>query len=176
MNQIIILLLCLIQKFSYDANLVGEPAMDEHYKFMEEAIKEAQNSLKEGGIPIGAVLVKEDRIIGRGHNRIEQDESTIFHAEMKCMENAGHLKGSDYKKCILYTTLSPCDMCAGLVILYKIPKVVMGENKTFPGPEDYLEKHGVELINLNLDECKRMLADYIHQNPDIWAEEMERVC
>jgi cytosine deaminase len=147
----------------------------EHYKFMIEAIKEAKRSLSEDGIPIGAVLVKDDQIISRGHNQIKQKNSTILHAEMDCLENAGHLKGSDYKECTLYTTLVPCDMCAGLMVLYKIPKVIMGENKTFPGPEDYLLTHGVELINLNLIECKQMIEDYIQNNPEIWNEEIDRV-
>ena len=147
----------------------------EHYKFMFEAIKEAKRSLDEGGIPIGAVLIKEGEIISRGHNQIKQKNSTVLHAEMDCLENAGHLKGSDYKECTLYTTLVPCDMCAGLVVLYKIPKVIMGENKTFPGPEDYLLKHGVEIINLNLIECKQMIGDYIQNNPEIWNEEIDRV-
>ncbi len=147
----------------------------EHYKFVQEAIKEAKKSLNDGGIPIGAVLVKEGEIIGRGHNKIKQKNSTILHAEMDCLENAGHLKGSDYKKCILYTTLSPCDMCSGLVLLYKIPLVVIGENETFPGPENYLQEHKVELINLNLDECKKMMSDYIQTNSKIWEDEMDRV-
>ena len=149
--------------------------MEKNHKFMQEAIKEAKKSLKEGGIPIGAVLVKDNEIIGRGHNRSRQDMSTILHAEMDCLENSGHLRGVDYKKCTLYTTLSPCDMCTGLILLYKIPKVVIGENKTFPGPEDYLLEHGVELTNLNLQECKNMMQKYIHHNQDIWDEEIERV-
>jgi creatinine deaminase len=147
----------------------------ENYKFMLEAIKEAKKSLSENGIPIGAVLVKNNQIISRGHNQLKQKNSTILHAEMDCLENAGHLKGSDYKKCTLYTTLVPCDMCAGLVVLYKIPKVIMGENKTFPGPEDYLLTHGVELINLNSIECKQLIDDYIQNNPEIWHEEINRV-
>ena len=146
-----------------------------HYKFMHEAIKEAKRSLDEGGIPIGAVLIKEGEIISRGHNQIKQKNSTILHAEMDCLENAGHLKGSDYKKCILYTTLIPCDMCSGMLLLYKIPLVVMGENKTFSGPENYLQEHGVELINLNLDECKKMMSDYIQNNAEFWNEEIDRV-
>jgi cytosine deaminase len=149
--------------------------MEKNHKFMQEAIKEAKKSLKEGGIPIGAVLVKDNEIIGRGHNRSRQDMSTILHAEMDCLENAGHLRGVDYKKCTLYTTLSPCDMCTGLILLYKIPKVVIGENESFPGPEDYLLEHGVELTNLNLQECKNMMQNYIHHNQDIWDEEIERV-
>ena len=142
---------------------------------MHEAIEEAKRSLDEGGIPIGAVLIKEGEIISRGHNQIKQKNSTILHAEMDCLENAGHLKGSDYKKCILYTTLIPCDMCSGMLLLYKIPLVVMGENKTFSGPENYLQEHGVELINLNLDECKKMMSDYIQTNSKIWDEEIDRV-
>lgn len=142
---------------------------------MHEAIEEAKRSLDEGGIPIGAVLIKEGEIISRGHNQIKQKNSTILHAEMDCLENAGHLKGSDYKKCILYTTLIPCDMCSGMLLLYKIPLVVMGENKTFSGPENYLQEHGVELINLNLDECKKMMSDYIQNNAEFWNEEIDRV-
>jgi cytosine deaminase len=146
-----------------------------HNLLFHEAIKEAKRSLDEGGIPIGAVLIKEGEIISRGHNQIKQKNSTILHAEMDCLENAGHLKGSDYKKCILYTTLIPCDMCSGMLLLYKIPLVVMGENKTFSGPENYLQEHGVELINLNLDECKKMMSDYIQNNAEFWNEEIERV-
>ena len=146
-----------------------------HYKFMHEAIKEAKRSLDEGGIPIGAVLIKEGEIISRGHNQIKQKNSTVLHAEMDCLENAGHLKGSDYKECTLYTTLIPCDMCSGMLLLYKIPLVVMGENKTFSGPENYLQEHGVELINLNLDECKKMMSDYIQNNAEFWNEEIDRV-
>ena len=148
--------------------------MEKNHKFMQEAIKEAKKSSKEGGIPIGAVLVKDNEIIGRGHNRSRQDMSTILHAEMDCLENAGHLRGVDYKKCTLYTTLSPCDMCTGLILLYKIPKVVIGENESFPGPEDYLLEHGVELTNLNLQECRNMMQNYIKHNQD-WDEEIERV-
>jgi tRNA(Arg) A34 adenosine deaminase TadA len=147
----------------------------EHFKFMKEAVKEAKKGLNESGIPIGAILVEDGEIIGRGHNRLRQDMSTIFHAEMDCLENAGHLQGSDYKKCTLYTTLVPCDMCSGLILLYKIPRVVMGQNETFPGPEDYLKAHGVKLINLDLEECKELLTHYIRQNQDIWDEEIERV-
>lgn len=149
--------------------------MQKHHRFMHEAIIEAIKSLEEGGIPIGAVLVKKNQIIGRGHNRLQQNESTILHAEMDCIESAGHLKGSDYKKCTLYTTLTPCDMCSGLLLLYKIPRVVTGENETFPGPGDYLRHRGVEIINLDLEECKQMMDDYIAHNPDIWREEIERV-
>jgi len=149
--------------------------MDNHLKFMQEAIIEARKSLREGGVPIGAVLVENDQIIGRGHNRLEQENSTILHAEMDCLENSGRLKGSDYKKCTLYSTLIPCIMCTGLLLLYKIPRVVVGENKTFPGPENYLQENGVELINLDLDECKTIINEFIKENPEIWNIELERV-
>jgi cytosine deaminase len=148
---------------------------NKHIKFIQEAVKEARKSLEEGGIPIGAVLVESGEIMGRGHNRLIQNDSTILHAEMDCLENAGKLKGSDYRRCILYTTLIPCQMCSGLILLYNIPKVVFGENKNFTGPEEYLKEHGVELINLNLDECKELMVEYINRNPEIWEEEIERV-
>ena len=148
---------------------------NEDLQYMKEAIIEAKKSLKEGGIPIGAVLVENEHIIGRGHNRLLQDNSTILHAEMDCIENAGRLKGSEYKKCTLFTTLSPCEMCSGTIMLYKIPRVVMGENETLKGPEDYLIKNGVEILDLNLDECKYLIGNYILKNPELWNAEIERV-
>ena len=148
---------------------------NEDLQYMKEAIIEAKKSLKEGGIPIGAVLVENEHIIGRGHNRLLQDNSTILHAEMDCIENAGRLKGAEYKKCTLFTTLSPCEMCSGTIMLYKIPRVVMGENETLKGPEDYLIKNGVEILNLNLDECKHLIGNYILKNPNLWDAEIERV-
>ncbi len=148
---------------------------EKNHLYMKEAIKEAKISLKESGIPIGAVLVENENIIGRGHNKLLQDNSTILHAEMDCIENAGRLKGVDYKKCTLYTTLSPCEMCSGTIILYKIPRVVMGENKTLKGPEEYLIENGVEVINMDLEECKTILENFIQKNPDLWDEEIERV-
>ena len=149
--------------------------MEEHHKFMNEAILEAKKGLKEGGIPIGAVLVRNKKIIGRGHNRLLQKNSSILHGEMDCIENAGKLKGEDYKHCTLYTTLSPCEMCSGVILLYKIPKVVMGENETLKGPEDYLKMKGVELINLDLKECKNIMNEFIKKNPEVWDAEIERV-
>lgn len=149
--------------------------MNLHYKFIQKAIEEAKKSLSEGGIPIGAVLVEDGDIVGRGHNRLIQDVSTILHAEMDCLENAGKLKGIDYRNCVLYTTLVPCEMCTGLILLYNIPKVVVGENKTFSGPEQYMKDHGVELVNLDLEECKELITQYIQENPEIWNEEIERV-
>ena len=149
--------------------------VEKHYKFMNEAIAESRKGLLEGGIPIGAVLVHDGKIIGRGHNRLLQKNSSILHGEIDCIENAGKLKGEYYKHCVLYTTLSPCEMCSGAILLYKIPKVVIGENETLKGPENYLKEHGVELTNLNLKECKDIMSDYIKKNPDIWDTEIERV-
>jgi tRNA(Arg) A34 adenosine deaminase TadA len=149
--------------------------MPEDVYYMKVAIKEAEKALKEGGIPIGAVLVEKDTIISKGHNRLLQNNSTILHAEMDCIESAGRLKGSDYRKCTLYTTLSPCEMCSGTILLYKIPRVVMGENETLKGPEDYLIQNGVELRNMDLEECKKLLSDYIYKNPEQWNQEIERV-
>jgi creatinine deaminase len=143
-----------------------------HTKFMGIAIKEAKKGLTEGGIPIGGVLVKDGKVIGRGHNRRVQDGSAILHAEMDCLENAGRLKAKDYTECTLYSTLSPCDMCSGAVLLYKIPTVVIGENKTFKGPEKYLKKRGVKLINLNSEECKKLIADFIKNKPKLWNEDI----
>ena len=144
----------------------------DHLHFMKEAIKEAELGLKNGGIPIGSVLVINDQIIGRGHNRRVQDSSTILHAEMSCLENAGRLKAEDYKQSVLYSTLSPCEMCSGAILLYKIPRVVIGENENFMGPEDYLNQNGVDLVNLDLEDCKLMLGDFIHKNPKLWLEDI----
>lgn len=146
-----------------------------HYKFMNEAIEEAKKGLNDGGIPIGAVLVQNGEIISRGHNRLLQKNSSILHGEMDCIENAGRLKGENYKNCTLYTTLSPCEMCSGAILLYKIPEVVIGENETLKGPEDYLRKKGVKLINLNLEECKAIMNEFIKRNPETWDAELERV-
>ncbi|MBU2574095.1 MAG: nucleoside deaminase [Elusimicrobia bacterium] len=142
-----------------------------HLKFMKEALKEARKGLKEGGIPIGAVLVKGGRIIGRGHNRRVQKRSAVLHAELDCLENAGRLKAADYKKCVVYSTLSPCPMCTGAVLLYKIPTIVIGENRTFKGPESYSRKF-VKLINLDLPECKGLMAGFIRARPGLWNEDI----
>ncbi len=139
---------------------------------MEEAYKEAQISLKQGGIPIGAILVKDDEIIGRGHNKRIQQGSSILHAEMDCLENAGRLRGADYKKCSMYTTLSPCAMCSGAIILYQIPQVVIGENENFKGRERYLKDNSVEVINLNLATGKEILKNFIENNPELWNEDI----
>jgi len=155
--------------------MVKNEQVEADIKYMKEAIKEAKTSLNTDGIPIGAVLVKEGNIVGRGHNNLLQKNSTILHAEMDCIENSGRLKGEDYKKCTLYTTLSPCEMCSGTILLYKIPRVVMGENKNLKGPEDLLIDAGIELVNMDLSECKELLGNYINQNSDLWEEEIERV-
>lgn len=141
-------------------------------KFLEAAIDEAKKGLSEGGIPIGSVLVIDGKIAGRGHNKRVQKGSSVLHAEMDCLENAGRLKASDYQRATLYSTLSPCDMCSGAVLLYGIPKVVIGENKTFTGPEDYLRSRGVEIVNLDNDECFKLMETFIKNNPDLWNEDI----
>ncbi len=146
--------------------------MSEHEKFMKTAIEEARKGLSEGGIPIGSVLVKGGEIIGRGHNRRVQKKSAVLHAEMDCLENAGRLKAFDYQKCVIYSTLSPCDMCAGAILLYKIPTVVIGENEAFKGPEDYSRSRGVKLINLESEECKQLMRDFIREHPELWNEDI----
>lgn len=146
--------------------------LKEHTAFMAEAIREAGKGLREGGIPIGSVLVKDGRIIGRGHNRRVQKKSAILHAEMDCLKNAGRLKAGDYEKCVIYSTLSPCDMCTGAILLYKIPVVVIGENETFKGPESYSKKQGVKIINLDLAECKKTMKDFIATKPKLWNEDI----
>jgi creatinine deaminase len=143
-----------------------------HIEYMKEALAEARKGLKESGIPIGSVLVKEGKIIGRGHNRRVQKSSVILHAEMDCLEKAGRIKAADYSKCVLYSTLSPCDMCSGAILLYKIPVVVIGENKTFKGPEPYLRRRGVKIINLDMEECKSLMNDFISKNPRLWNEDI----
>ena len=141
-------------------------------KFMRVAIEEAKKGFSEGGIPIGSVLVCEGVIIGQGHNQRVQKQSAILHAEMDCFENAGRLTASDYRKSILYSTLSPCDMCSGTILLYGIPKVVIGENKTFKGPEEYLKSRGVELVIIDSDECKHLMGVSSKKNPELWNEDI----
>jgi len=140
--------------------------------FMQAAIDEAREGASAGGIPIGSVLVLDNQIVGRGHNQRIQKGSPILHAEMDCLENAGRLAASDYRRAILYSTLSPCDMCSGTVLLYGIPKVVIGENTTFQGPEQHLRSRGVELEILNNDECIRMMREFIANNPALWNEDI----
>ena len=143
--------------------------MDE---FMAAALEEARQGLAEGGIPIGSVLVLDGKIVGRGHNQRVQKGSPTLHAEMDCLENAGRLKARDYQRAVLYSTLSPCDMCSGTVLLYKIPRVIIGENKTFQGPEDYVRSRGVELVILNLEECISLMNGFIASHPELWNEDI----
>jgi creatinine deaminase len=143
--------------------------MDE---FMRAAIVEAQRGLAEGGIPIGAVLMINGKIAGRGHNRRVQNGSAILHAEMDALENAGRQDAQDYRNAVLYSTLSPCDMCSGAALLYQIPKIMVGENRTFRGPETYLRSRGIELIILDDPECIQMMQDFIAANPKLWNEDI----
>ena len=143
-----------------------------HDKYMQEAINEAKKGLSEGGIPIGSVLVLNGKIIGRGHNRRVQQGSAILHAEMDCLENAGRLRANEYEKSVLYSTLSPCDMCTGAMLLYKIPKAIIGENETFKGPEEYSQSRGLELINVENAECIKLMKDFIRDKPGLWNEDI----
>jgi cytosine/creatinine deaminase len=140
--------------------------------FLDAAIEEARQGLAEGGIPIGSVLVIDDRIVGRGHNRRVQRDSSVLHAEMDCLENAGRLPAAEYRRAVLYSTLSPCDMCSGAILLYGIPQVVVGENRTFRGPEDYLRSRGVDLEIADSPECFRLMQDFIEANPALWNEDI----
>jgi creatinine deaminase len=144
----------------------------EHEKFIRAAIEEARKGESEGGIPIGSVLVIDGEIVSKGHNRRVQNGSVVLHAEMDCLENAGRLKARDYKRATLYSTLSPCDMCSGAVLLYKIPKVVIGENKTFRGPEDYVRSRGVDVLVLDNDECISLMTRFIKNRPELWNEDI----
>lgn len=139
---------------------------------MSVAIEEARKGLSEGGIPIGSVLVIDDKIAGRGHNQRMQKGSAVLHAEMDCLENAGRLTAKDYRKSVLFSTLSPCDMCSGAILLYGIPKVVIGENKTFQGPEQYVRDRGVDVTVLNDSECVEMMEKFIRENPTLWNEDI----
>ncbi len=141
-------------------------------KFMSVAMEEARKGLSEGGIPIGSVLVIDDKIVGRGHNQRLQKGSAVLHAEMDCLENAGRLTAKDYRKSVLFSTLSPCDMCSGAILLYGIPKVIVGENKTFQGPEQYVRDRGVDVNVLNDSECIEMMEKFIRENPTLWNEDI----
>jgi len=140
--------------------------------FLQAAIEEARQGLAEGGIPIGSVLVIDGRIVGRGHNRRVQKGSAILHAEMDCLEAAGRLRAADYRRATLYSTLSPCDMCSGATLLYGIPRVVIGENRTFRGPEDYVRSRGVELTVVDDAECVRLMREFIAARPELWNEDI----
>jgi cytosine deaminase len=140
--------------------------------FLKAAFAEAEKGRQSGGIPIGSVLVRNGEILGRGHNRRVQEGSSVLHAEMACLENAGRLTAACYKDTVLYSTLSPCDMCSGAILLYGIPRVVIGENTTFRGPEEYLIARGVRLEILDDDECKRLMREFIAANPELWNEDI----
>lgn len=139
-------------------------------KFMEAAIAEAKQGLKEGGIPIGSVLVKGNEIIGQGHNKRVQDSDPVTHAEIDCLRNAGRI--GNYKDTVLYSTLMPCYLCAGAVVQFGIKKVIAGESKTFLGARGFMESHGVEVIDLNLDECQQLMRNFIEKNPLLWNEDI----
>ena len=143
-------------------------------RFLRAALDEARLGLEEGGIPIGSVLVHQDRVLGRGHNRRQQAGSVVLHAEMDALERAGRQPASVYRECTLYTTLSPCAMCSGAILLYGIPKVVIGENRTFVGEEDLLRSRGVTLEMVQDPACERMLADFVRDHPDLWNEDIGR--
>jgi cytosine/creatinine deaminase len=142
--------------------------------FLQAAIEEAELGLAEGGIPIGSVLVIGDAIVGRGHNRRVQQGSAVLHAEMDCLENCGRLKAADYARATLYSTLSPCDMCSGAALLYKIPRVVIGENRSFRGPEDYVRSRGVELVIVDDPRCIGLMQDFMAARADLWNEDIGR--
>jgi len=141
-------------------------------KFLQAAIDEANKGLAQGGIPIGSVLVHDGKIIGRGHNQRVQSGSPTLHGEMDALENAGRQPASVYQQSVIYTTLSPCSMCTGAILLYGIPKVVIGENETFMGEEELLKSKGVEVEVVNSAECKRMMTEFIQQYPELWNEDI----
>jgi cytosine deaminase len=143
--------------------------MDE---FLKAALEEARKGRDQGGIPIGSVLVIDGQIAGRGHNQRVQRGSAVLHAEMDCLENAGRLKAAAYRRATLYSTLSPCDMCSGTVLLYGIPKVVVGENRTFQGPEDYVRSRGVEIVVVDSAECRQLMEAFIRERPELWNEDI----
>ena len=142
----------------------------DHY--LQAAIEEARTGLAEGGIPIGSVLVIDGGIVGRGHNRRVQRGSAVLHAEMDCLEDAGRLRAQNYRRAVLYTTLSPCDMCSGAILLYRIPRVVIGENRTFRGPEDHLRSRGVDVAVVDDPECVRLMREFIAARPELWNEDI----
>ena len=140
--------------------------------FLRAAIEEAEQGRREGGIPIGSVLAVDGRIVGRGHHRRVQKGSAILHAEMDALENAGRLTARDYRRAVLYSTLSPCDMCSGTALLYRIPRVVIGENKTFRGPEDYVRSRGVEVEVVQHPACILLMEEFIRDQPELWNEDI----
>src|ERR1700691_28104 len=147
---------------------------DADRRFLDAAIEEARTGLAEGGVPIGAALVVDGEIVATGRNRRVQMGSVIRHGETDCMENAGRLPASTYARATMYTTLSPCPMCSGTILLYGIPRVVLGENRTFMGSEEHLRVHGVEVVNLDSGECAALMREFIDAHPDIWNEDIGR--
>ncbi len=141
--------------------------MDE---FMKMAIAEAQKGRSEGGIPIGSVLVKDGKLVASGHNKRVQEDNPILHGEMDCLNNAGRI--GSYRHTVIYSTLMPCYMCAGTIVQFKIPKVIVGESRTFPGAREFMESHGVEVIDLDLPECIQMMEDFIAEKPELWNEDI----
>ena len=141
-------------------------------RYLDAAIAAAREGLESGGIPIGSVLVIDGEIVARGHNRRVQRGSTVLHAEMDCLENAGRHSAADYRRAVLYSTLSPCDMCSGAVLLYGIPRVIVGENRTFQGPEDYLRSRGVELTIVDDEDCYQLMQEFIRDHPALWNEDI----
>jgi cytosine deaminase len=148
----------------------GQRSIDE--RFLAVAIEQARIGRDEGGVPIGGALVADGRVLGAGHNRRVQQGSAIRHGETDALEAAGRLPASVYRRATMYTTLSPCDMCTGAILLYGIPRVVMGEHETFVGGEDYLRSRGVEVVNLDSNECKQLMRDFIRDHPEIWNEDI----
>ena len=146
--------------------------MTDHAPFMQAAVEQARKSRSEGGIPIGSVLVIDGTIVGRGHNRRVQQGSAIRHAEMDCLEQTGRLTAADYRRSTLYSTLSPCDMCSGAVLLYGIPRVVVGENRTFRGPEDYVRGRGVDVEVLDDPDCVALMEEFVAAEPALWNEDI----
>lgn len=140
---------------------------------MKAAIEEAKKGSDEGGIPIGSVLIKDGKIVGYGHNKRVQQNNPIMHAEIDCLRNAGRL--GKYEKTILYSTLMPCFLCAGAVVQFGIKKVIIGESETFSGAKKFMESHGVEVIDLNLDECKQLMKDFIQKKPELWKEDIGKL-
>jgi cytosine deaminase len=143
---------------------------DEHVIFMQAAIAEARKGLEEGGIPIGSVLVKDGKIVGAGHNKRVQDNDPVIHAEIDCLRNAGRI--GSYKGTVLYSTLMPCYLCAGAAVQFGIKKVVAGESETFGGAREFMQSMGIEVVDLDLDECKQMMRDFIRANPKLWNEDI----
>jgi len=139
-------------------------------RFMEAAIEEARLGLSEGGIPIGSVLVKNGTLIARGHNKRVQEQNPILHGEMDCLNNAGRI--GSYKDCVIYSTLMPCYMCAGTIVQFNIPKVIVGESRNFSGAREFMESHGVEVIDLDDPECISMMETFIQENPKLWNEDI----